>query len=190
MKNLSDPKTNFILFSPEKKSNSSEENKVNCERACSILYSKDYTLLSVLGLFEGDREQSYLCYPNQIDNDKLREDALYLMKFFDQKNIIIKYSGESKVNKITNSGEELPMKLSIYEDDPKNKTYLFDGVSFSFIEEKRYHFPKSKKELKKGMKIEYFDNNDWTIKIIENLHKENEELYELLMKYQKVRIEY
>lgn len=187
---LSDSKVNFILFSPEKIENTLEENKINCERACSILYSKDYTILSVDGVFEGNREQSYLCFPNTTDNDKLREDALYLMRFFDQKSVLVKYNGDTKVKKINESGEEIPMSHSIYNGDEMNKTYLFNGVSYSFIEEKRYYFPTSRNELRDGMKIEYFDNRDWTDKVIENLNKEYEELYQLLMKYKKVRIEY
>jgi hypothetical protein len=190
MINLSDPNINFILFSPEKIENTQEENKVNCERACSILYSKDYTLLSVDGIFEGNKEQSYLCFPNGIDNDKLREDALYLMKYFNQESVLVKYNGDTKVNKINETGDEIPMTHSIYNGDENNKTYLFDGVTYSFIEEKRYYFPSSKNELKNGMRIEYFNNKDWEDKVIENVNKEYEELYKLLMKYNKVRIKY
>ncbi len=190
MINIFDSKTNFILFSPEKSKNTLEENKVNCERACSILYSKDYTLLSVIGIYQGEKEQSYLCYPNKMDNDKLRNDGLYLMKFFEQESVIIKYHGEDNITKIDENGEEIKMKYSFYSDDDANKTYLFNGISFTLTEQKRYHFPKSKSELKNGMKIEYFNNTEWSEKIIENLNIENEELYELLMKYNKVRIEY
>ena len=92
-------------------------------------------------------------------------------------------------SKILSNGYEKPMSVALYNSDSNNKTYLYNGVSFSFIEEKRYYSPKQKSDLKNGMIVEYFNNSKWNTKQILNVDKEYEELYRLLIKYNKLRIE-
>jgi len=189
MFNLTDPNISYILLSPENKYSSQLDNKLNCEKACSILYSKDYTVLSVTGFYEGQYEKSFLSIPPELDNDNLRKDIIYLLEFFDQECGIIKYKDDKNATKIFRNGSEKPMSLVVYNSDLNNKTYLYNGVSFSFVEEKRYYFPKNREELKNGMVLEYFNNINWVEKEITDLNKEYENLYKLLMKYKKVRIQ-
>jgi len=189
MFNLSDPNISYILFSPESESNSEEENKNLYERACSILYSKDYTIIPVRGLYDGVYENSFIALPRHPSNDDLRKDSIYLLDSFHQDSVIIKYVGEESSSKILSDGSEKPMSVALYNADLNNKTYLYNGVSFSFIEEKRYYSPKQKSDLKNGMIVEYFNNNKWNTKQISDIDKEYEELYKLLIKYNKLRIE-
>jgi hypothetical protein len=189
MFNLSDPNISYILFSPESETNSEEENKSLYERACSILYSKDYTIISVKGFCDGLYENSFIALPKSPNNDDLRKDSIYLLDSFHQDSVIIKYVGEESSSKILSDGSEKPMSVALYNSDLNNKTYLYNGVSFSFIEEKRYYSPKQKSDLKNGMIIEYFNNNKWNTKQISDIDKEYEELYRLLIKYNKLRIE-
>jgi len=189
MFNLSDPNISYILFSPESETNSEEENKSLYERACSILYSKDYTIISVKGFCDGLYENSFIALPKSPNNDDLRKDSIYLLDSFHQDSVIIKYVGEESSSKILSDGSEKPMSVALYNSDLNNKTYLYNGVSFSFIEEKRYYSPKQKSDLKNGMIIEYFNNKKWNTKQISDIDKEYEELYRLLIKYNKLRIE-
>ena len=60
---------------------------------------------------------------------------------------------------------------------------------FSFVESKRYRIPKSKDDFKAGMIIEYFNNNQWSQKVVENPNDEWERMYKLLLKYDKIRVQ-
>lgn len=187
MFNLSDSNISYFIFSPEKESNTNQENQSSCERACSILYSKEYTILSLNGHYNDKYEKSYLAIPNKPDNDNLRKDLIYLIDHFDQECAIIKYTSENHATKLMNNGKEIPMSIAIYNSDLNNKTYLYNGVSFSFIEEKKYHYPKNKEELHNGMSLEFFNNSKWVKRCVEDLNTEYTDLYRLLMKYNKVR---
>jgi hypothetical protein len=180
----------YILISPEKKINTAQENAVNCERVCNILYSKDYTIFPVTGYWEGKFEKSFIAFPGSDNNDDLRLDALYLMDFFEQETVIVKYKGSEEATKINFDGSEKPLKFVLYDSDSTNKTYLMNGVSFSFVESKKYYFPKDKNDLKDGMLVEYFNNEKWNQRIIGSVDLEFERMYKLLIKYGKLRVEY
>jgi len=188
MFNLSDPNLSYILFSPENNEDTEITKKSKCEKACSILYSKDYTVISVKGLYNGEYENSFLAFQPSVGDDKLRENLIYLLEIFHQDCGIIKYKQDTKPFKLFNDGQEKPLKMAFYNSDSPNKTYLYDGVSFSFNEELRYYFPTKKEELKTDMVIEYFNNDKWIEKKIQNLDSEFSNLYSLLMKYSRLRI--
>jgi hypothetical protein len=188
MFNITDPNLSYILFSPESKDSSEEVNKKNCEKACSMLYSKDYTVLFLTGLYEGNYEKSFLAIQSEQNDDELRKDLIYFLDSFHQECGIIKYRNDDKPHKIFENGTEKPLSVILYNSDSNNKTYLYDGISFSFNEEKRYHFFRKKEELKPGMIVEYLNNNKWIEREIINVDSEYKDLYELLMKYSKVRI--
>lgn len=189
MFNLSDTSISYMLISPEKVDNLPSDNNISCERVCSILYSKDYTIMPITGYCEGKYEKSFIAISPSDDNDSLRFDAIYLMDKFDQKDIIVKYKGDDIATKVESSGSEKPMNVVIYDSDLKNKTYLYNGISFSFVEKKRYFFPKKKEDLKSGMIVEYFNNNKWIEKQIFNVDTEYEKMFKLLIKYEKIRVE-
>ena len=188
MFNLTDRNISYILISPEKRENLQLDNKVNCERACSILYSKEYTVIPVRGYHEGRYENSFIALSSDDDNNILRKDALYLVEYFDIDCTIVKYKDESAATKIFFNGSEKPMSMAIYDSDLNNKSYLYNGISFTFVEEKRYFFPRKKEDLKSGMIIEYFNNNRWNSKQILNIENEYEKMFKLLIKYEKIRI--
>lgn len=189
MFNLSDPNIGYIIISSQNESNSPGESKFRSDKLANILYAKDYTLIPVTGYYNQQYEKSYIAI-SVDDNDKLRSDAIYLMDEFEQESVIVKYLSESTAKKILHDGSELPLGIAIYDSDLKNKTYIYNGISFSFIEQKRYYFPKEKKELKDGMIVEYFNNNKWCAKQIVNVEVEYDKMYKLLMKYEKLRVCY
>ena len=189
MFNLLDKNISYIIVSPEKNDNSTLENNVNCEKLCSILYSKDYTIFPITGYYEGKYEKSFLAISSSNNNDDLRFDAIYVMDQFNQDSVIVKYKLDESVSKIYNDGSEKNLSLLVYDSNLNNKSYLYNGISFSFVENKRYFFPKKKEDLKDGMLIEYFNNNKWSQRYISNIDIEFDKMYKLLIKYEKVRIE-
>ena len=78
MFNLSDPNISYLIISPEKDFLQSFENNLSCERICSILYSKDYTIIPIKSYFEGKYDKSFIAI-NSGDNDDLRMDSIYLI---------------------------------------------------------------------------------------------------------------
>lgn len=188
MFNLQDPNISYLIISPEKDYNHPVENHHICERLCSVLYSKDYTLIPLQSYFEGSYDKSFIAI-SPSDNDSLRMDSLFLIDMFEQKSVVVKYRHDTEPTKINSDGSERPMSVLIYESNTLDKIYLYNGWSFCFHEKKRYQFPKKKEELKNGMMIEYFNNNKWSSKRISNIDSEYEKMYKLLMKYEKLRIE-
>lgn len=187
MFNLSDPNIGYMIVSSQNEETPKTDIKFLSDKMSNILYAKDYTLIPVTGYYNQMYEKSFIAVTVD-DNDRLRTDAIYLMDEFNQGSVIIKYHGETTAKKILKDGSEIDLGIAIYDSELKNKTYIYNGVSFSFIEQKRYYFPKDKKELKPGMIVEYFNNNKWNSKQILNIDVEYEKMYKLLMKYEKLRI--
>lgn len=188
MLNLTDPNISYLIISPESNKLSQLDNHITCERVCSILYSKDYTIIPINSYKNGLSDRSFIAIsPNS--NDDIRFDSIYLMDKFDCNSTIVKYRGEYDAVLIEKSGAERLLGLNIYDSNIEKKAYILEGVSFTFDIKKRYFFPKEKSELKNGMILEYFNNNKWTQKTVSNIDTEYDKLYKLLMKYQKIRIE-
>lgn len=173
---LSHKNSIFILLS---------SNKI--EDMISILYAKEYSVIPIKGYYRGQYEDSVMAYAN-VNNDSLRKDTLFLLNHFHEDCAIIKYHGESNAKKIFRDGSEKPLGIIMYNTDADNISYLYDGTSFSFVETKKYWKPSKKEDFKIGMLVEYFNNNKWYERRVENPNEEYERLYKLLIKYDKVRV--
>jgi hypothetical protein len=152
----------------------------------SVLYSKEYQILPIQGYYKGNFEDSVIAWGP--DNDSLRRDAIFLLDHFNQDCAIVKYQGDSNAKKVFFDGSEQPLGLLMYNTDSENKSYLHNGVSFSFVEAKRYWVPKTMDDLKVGMIVEYMNNNKWYEKKIQNPKDEWDRMYKLLLKYDKLRV--
>ena len=177
MLGLEQPNTSYMLIS------SSE----NLDQITSVLYAKNYQILPIKGYFEGMFEDSIMAF-GRTDNDELRNDILFLLGHFNEKNAIVKYLGESDAKKVFFNGSEEPLEIVMYNTNESNKSYIHSGISFSFVEKTRYWKPRSHEDLKIGMVVEYQNNNKWYERIVRNPKEEWEKLYKLLTKYDKVRI--
>lgn len=153
----------------------------------SILWAKEYTVIPIKGFYQGNYENSSLAFSN-ISNDEMRNDLIFLLNHFHQECGIIKYSGETNAKKLFRDGSEKPMGIVLYNTDGDNVSYLYNGLSFSFVEQVRYWKPTKKEDFKVGMLIEYLNNNKWYSKKVENPIDEWEKMYKLLTKYDKVRV--
>jgi hypothetical protein len=80
------------------------------------------------------------------------------------------------------------MDISLYNTDSDNVSYLYNGLSFSFIEQQRYWRPTKKEDFRVGMLVEYLNNNKWYQKTVEDPNSEWDDIWKLLIKYDKVRV--
>jgi hypothetical protein len=180
-----------MLVSPEREGNTILENNVNCDRVSSVLYSKDYTIIPITGFFNNKYDKSFISI-TEGTNDDLRTDSIYLINNFVPEPIIVKYRNDDFITKIYTDGSEIPMNIKLYESESnENKIYIYNGVSFTLSDKKRYFFPKRKEDLKSGMIVEYFNNNKWIQKQISaDVENDYQKMFKLLIKYEKVRVEF
>ena len=80
------------------------------------------------------------------------------------------------------------MGITLYNTDEENISYLYNGVSFSFVEKVRYWKPTKMEDFKVGMLVEYLNNNKWYQKKVEDPLKDWNDMFKLLTKYEKVRV--
>ena len=156
----------------------------------SILYAKEYIVIPIRGYYNEQYEDSAIALLKSGDNDELRRDALHLLKYFNEDCAIIKYNGEPISKKIFRDGSEKPLSMILYNTDSNNRSYLYNGVSFSFVESKRYWKPLKKEDIKRGMIVEYLNNNKWYSKTVQDPISEWNDMYNLLVKYDKLRVEH
>jgi hypothetical protein len=176
MTGLSQPNTSFMIIS------SSQLNDI-----MSVLYAKSYQVIQIKEYYHGIFEDSIITF-GKVDNDDLRNDAIFLLNHFSTDSAIIKYLGESIIKKINRDGSEVPMEITMYNTNEQIKSYIHNGISFSFVEGIRYWKPQKKEDFKAGMIIEYFSNSKWYQKMVQDPMEEYEKMYKLLIKYDKIRV--
>ncbi len=154
----------------------------------SVLYSKEYHIIEMKEYSDGEYKDTILAY-GLNDNNSIRKDILFLLEEFDIKSGVIKYLGEKNPKMIQNDGSEKLLGINNYPNNEDN-TYIYKGLSFSFCEEKRYWTPKSKNDFRTGMIVEYFNNNRWCEKLVEDPNEEWDNIYKLMLKYNKLRVLY
>jgi hypothetical protein len=152
----------------------------------SILYAKEYKILPISEYFNGNFEESIIAWG--VDNESLRRDSIFILNELHEESAIIKYSGDGIAKKVNFNGSEHPLDIILFNTDSNYKSYIHNGVSFSFKESKRYWVPKNMNDLKVGMVVEYMNNNKWHEKMVQNPQDEWEKLYKLLIKYDKLRV--
>ena len=173
MLNLKNPKISYLVSS-------------NSE-ILSYLYSRDYYVLDIQSYDKGNFGNSFIAFTN-LSNDEIRKDAIHLIEYFSQESLIVKYHDESDPKRIYENGREHTLSILMYNTDFDSKSYIHEGVSFSFIEKQLYYFPKKSDDFKTGMVVEFFSNNKWVEKKVINPSVEFEKMYGLLIKYNKIRI--
>jgi hypothetical protein len=173
---LNNPKTSFILISSE-----------FLDDMMSILWAKNFEIVPIKGYYKGEYEDSALAFA-KVDNDELRKEILFLLNHFHQDCGFIKYFGETDVTKVFSDGSEKPMGITLYNSDEENISYLYNGVSFSFVEKVRYWKPTKMEDFKVDMLVEYLNNNKWCQKKVDDPTKDWDNMFKLLTKYGRVRV--
>jgi hypothetical protein len=123
-----------------------------------------------------------VAYSDGLDNDT-QESALSILNRIDQEYFIIKYKEVCK--RLFRDGSEKLLELSMYNPDSE-LSYIYKGLSFSFIESKRYGYLIIKKTF--WNVVEFFSNNKWNEKLVENPLEEWDDIYKLMLKYKKLRV--
>lgn len=173
---LEQPNTSYVILSSER-----------LDDMISVLYAKEYQIIPIKEYYRGQFDDSVITF-GRVDNDNLRKDVLFLLNHFHQDSAIIKYLDESVAKKIFRDGSEKPMGVELYNTNDDNISYLYNGHSFSFVEQTRYWKPTKKEDFRVGMIVEYFNKDKWYERLVENPEQEYEKLYKLLIKYDKVRV--
>lgn len=151
----------------------------------SYMYSKDYTISDLRTHQNGMFENCYIAFCGDQNSDILK-DSIHLYENFNNKNIIYKFRKEVKI--LSNSGE-LGLDIVFNDGNLDECVYLMNGGFFTFKERKQYKFPKGIEDFKVGMVVEYFNNNEWKQKKVLNVESEYKNMYELLIRFNKLRIE-
>lgn len=187
MLNLIDENVAYLLVSPCVINKTEDENFLTLNKTQSLLYNRDYSLISLTGYCGGTWDKSYIAY-NQNNNDELREDALFFLGILEQNSIVVKYKGDTQLKLIHNDGGESLLSLQNYSESVENtKVYIYNGYYFSLVPEKRVYMIESKSQIKSGMRLEFFNNDKWNEKIVNDVDTEFENMYKLLIKYKKLR---
>ena len=187
MFDLNNNNISYLLFSPENSKLSITENNTIRSKFVNLLYTMNYTIISLDTFHNGIYEKCFLCICSE-DNETLKNESIFIMNQFNKNDIILKYKNEQLLSKIIFNGNEAYMNINYYDSDITKKVYIHEGISFTLNEQKRYFFPKKKEDLKPGMVIEYFNNNKWCSKKVINVNTEYDKMYKLLMKYEKIRL--
>ncbi len=154
----------------------------------TLLWAKEWDILPLKGIYENITVDSILVSKDDVDNMELKKEALFILKIFKEESCIIKYKGKKSSNKLFHDNKESDLSEALFNQESKNKSYLYNGSFFSFNEVKSFKIIESKEELKNGMVVEYFNNKDWISISIFDINTEWDNFYRLLVKYNKVRI--
>lgn len=174
---LTNKKISYLVLSSEK-----------LDDVMSFLWAKDFKIIQMKSYYKGDYEDSIIAFQEGIENDDLRRETLFILNHFNKENAIIKYLDESNANNLFYDGSEKPLSVSLYNTNPENRSFLHNGISFSFNEENRYWQPKCESDLKVGMVVEYLNKNRWNEYTIQNPSTDYNKMFKLLIKYDKVRV--
>lgn len=188
---LDDKNTHYIIISAYIDGISEESNIDRTSLLEDSLYRRDYSVINITGMYNDKYEKSFLAFKDKaFTNNDYRYDAIELLDQFSQESCIVKYQGEKLAKKVLNDGSEKLMELIDFNniDYTKNYSYIYNSIVFSFKENKRYFYLKDKSQLKKDMVVEYLnDNKIWVERIVKNPELEYENMYKLLMKYERLR---
>jgi hypothetical protein len=183
MFNLSDINLRYLILSDD------TLNSIVNEKICDYLYSHDYTILPIKSFYKNQFFEAFIAISSYDDNSDLEFDAMFIRETFKLQSIVIKVKGQEQPKVVKSDGTENNLIITNYDSQLEKKTYIYQGISFTLTEKKRYFFPKNKDDFKSGMIIEYFNNNKWHSKIVQNIDSEFDKMYKLLIKYEKIRVE-
>jgi hypothetical protein len=154
----------------------------------SYLYGKEYHIIPINGYYDGKFEDSVIAY-TYSDNTEIKKDVYTILDYFNQDSLIVKYQGDKEPKKVSNNGKQKSLGYLMYNTDSNNKSYLYNGLSFSFLEKKEYVTPTNYEQIKKGMIVECLSERGWIKKTVFEPKTEWDKVYKILSKYDKVRIE-
>lgn len=186
MLELTDEAVSYMIVSPAREIVDQTRALVETSRAQSLLYSRNYSLISLTGYSGGVYDRSFLAYGGP-DNESLREDAIMYIREMEQRDVLVKYSGTATLTIIGSDGSERPVSIKQYEGGDE-RAYIHGTQCFSLKRERRYRNVESRSEISAGMALEYYNNGRWNEIRVSDPDAEYERMYRLLIKYGKLRV--
>jgi len=187
MINILDENNPYLIIDPFDNRLTHIQNRILLEKITSYLYSFNYTLFPMSTHFKNEKTNSIFAISPE-ENSAIKDKCKFLFTHFSEKNIYIKYKDKNSVISMNKDLLEDNLNIELYPSNINEKVYVIHGLSFSFEKLKKYFFPKNKEHFKNDMVVEYFNNNRWISKRIENIDSEYDKMLKLLVKYEKVRI--
>jgi hypothetical protein len=189
MINLNDINLSYIIATPEIDGLSQTENTLRTNKFLNLLYSMNYSIVPIWGFQDAVYEKYYIAFTSE-DNHILEKESKLLINQFCFNELMMKFKGDTLLTRVLWNGEKFPVEVKYYDNSMDKKVFIHEGITFTLNEQKRYYFPSKKEHLKEGMIVEYFNNNLWHQKVIQDLDTEYEKMYKLFMKYEKLRVNY
>jgi hypothetical protein len=176
-----------MIVSPARDLRDQSAAVLESSRAQSLLYGRNYTLISLTGYSGGVYDRSFLAY-GQDDNDSLRSDAIAYMRESTEPDVVVKYSGTTGLTLISRDGSEYPLSVHPYDGSEGVRAFIHGSDCFTLRRERRYRMVETREEIKRGMVMEYFNNNKWNEVRVSDPDTEYDRMYRLLIKYNKLRV--
>lgn len=176
----------FIISAFRHESDIESNLKINSSLEDSI-YLLDYSIIKIGAEVNGYKSDALFCYNLNRTSDDIRKDLLYLLAKYNLPSGVVKYFEENLPKKVLKNGEEVQLNIVEWSADNNIINYFYNGIRFSFKEMKRYSMIKNLSDIKKGMTVEYLNNDIWVSRVVENVNEEWDRMYKLLVKYNKLR---
>lgn len=161
-------------------------NNIHINEQINYLSVKDYNIIYIDERRGDMLYTSLFCVKNNITDDELKADAMFIINSMDADKLIIKYNNDKNANELVKNNEYPLIILNNYDINAYN--YIINGNYISFRRSKQYWIPEKKEDFTKGMILEYFNNNKWNIQKVNDPEKEYDDMYKLLLKYKKLRV--
>lgn len=187
MLELTDEAASYMIVSPARDARDPSLAMAEASRAQSLLYSRNYSLISLTGYSGGVYDRSYLAY-GAAGNESLRDDAMMYLREMSQAEVLVKYSGTSLLTLVGRDGSERPVSVQEYDGREGQRAYIHGSQCFTVRDEKRYRPVASRSEIAAGMTLEYYNNERWNEVRVADPDAEYERMYRLLIKYGKLRV--
>jgi len=187
MLELTEKSASYLIVSPARDLRDQSVAALEASRAQSMLYGRNYTLISLTGYSGGVYDRSFLAYGQQ-DNDSLRSDALAYMRESAQGDVVVKYSGSSELTLLSRDGSEHPLSVHPYDGSEGVRAFIHGSDCFTLRRERRYRMVESRAEIKRGMVLEYLNNGRWNEVRVADPDTEYDRMFRLLIKYGKLRV--
>lgn len=152
----------------------------------SFIYSRGWTSYSIKFLNESGLLDDWILSFTLNDNNSLRKDSIHLMEHFGVDKIFLKYKEEFDPKILENNGNEL--ECSIKKWGESNYNWTFNGQSFSISLSHRWIKPNKMEDFKVGSIVECLSSGKWIRRKVEDPKKEWEDIYKLMVQWNKVRI--
>ena len=131
--------------------------------------------------------EALFCYT--LDDVNLKSEALYLLQKTGLRHCVV--SIENSLFILTRSNESIKISRVVDENDiePVILYFIIQNMPYRFVREKTYNLVSMKEDLENGTQVQVLDGKVWIDMVVEDLDSEWKNLYGILSKYGRVRIQ-